>query len=85
MIAWLRRRKIVKVATKLLAGDPYLRSMAQSNQDRAFDAAVNAAAKVAGIKVDAEQVRLAVAALELELTHQRLVAEKARHDEAMKK
>ncbi len=94
---WLKRKvrrtdpqlvgRIVAGALNMLSGrrSPLVEALLAKDPDRAFELAVKSAARGLGVEVDATEVRLAVAAVILERTHQQLVAENQRHLEAMLK
>lgn len=98
MIGWIKRklrgadRHDAELVGRLVAGSlnmisgrrsPLLESLLDKDPDRAFELAVKSVAKGIGVKVDATEVRLAVAAIMLERVHQQRVAEDARHLDAM--
>lgn len=79
--------RLVAAALNLISGkrSPLLDAALARDPDRAFELAVKAAAKAARISIDAREVRLAIAAIALEATHQQFVKEQERHLEAMLK
>jgi DNA-binding sugar fermentation-stimulating protein len=94
MPAWLvkllKSRKIAKLAADallLLAGNrsTNFHALYANNKDRAFEAAVRAAAKAAGVEVDATELRLTIARIELARQHDRLERLNAELDEIIAK
>lgn len=65
-----RLRQLVMLALTSLVRAP--KEAIERDPDRAFELAVKAAAKAAGVEVNARQVRLAVAQVALEYESQRL-------------
>lgn len=88
---WLMRalksrtiRRLVLDALHLLAHrSPLVDALLERDPDRAFELAVKAAAKRAGIAIDATAVRLAVAEIIFARTRQQLDAENRRHLDEM--
>lgn len=79
-----RAKKVGRVAARMLEDNAGFRAMLEENRDRAFDHAVGFAADAAGITLDPAAVRLAVAAAELEIIHQRLLKARDRHERKMR-